>query len=188
MQLISRLLFTEESVLQHELGRGQLAFKWHKRTKQQSSASTSTKSQEISSEKDGRQKEEEEEKPSSRVADDIVAQVSGKEKDNGVASSSVAAAHQEGADSGADADGGNTVDQLAERPPVPVTPAELAELRAHLASVVATANSSSPFSKCSSYFIEPVEWMEAILLGQVEGKVRSIILSYFLKVIFENDN
>ena len=170
MQLISRLLFTEESVLQHELGRGQLAFKWHKRTKQQSSASTSTKSQ------DGRQKEEEEEKPSSRVADDIVAQVSGKEKDNGVASSSVAAAHQEGANSGADADGGNTVDQLAERPPVPVTPAELAELRVHLASVVATDNSSSPFSKCSSYFIEPVEWMEAILLGQVEGKVRNIEL------------
>ena len=29
----SRLLFTEESVLQHELGRGQLAFKWHKRSK-----------------------------------------------------------------------------------------------------------------------------------------------------------
>lgn len=172
MQLISRLLFTEESVLQHELGRGQMAFKWHKRTKQQSSASTSTKSQEISSEKDGRQKEEEEEKPSSGVADDIVAQVSGKEKDNGVASSSVAAAHQEGAD----ADGGNMVDQLAEQPPVPVTPAELAELRAHLASVVATDNSSSSFSKCSSYFIEPVEWMETILLGQVEGKVRNIEL------------
>ena len=31
--LFSRLLFTEESVLQHELGRGQLAFKWHKRSK-----------------------------------------------------------------------------------------------------------------------------------------------------------
>lgn len=53
---------------------------------------------------------------------------------------------------------------------VPVTPPELAELRAHLASVVATDScSSSP--QCSSYFIEPVEWMEAILLGHVEGKV-----------------
>ena len=31
--LFSRLLFTEESILQHELGRGQLAFKWHKRSK-----------------------------------------------------------------------------------------------------------------------------------------------------------
>lgn len=31
--VFSRLLFTEESILQHELGRGQLAFKWHKRSK-----------------------------------------------------------------------------------------------------------------------------------------------------------
>lgn len=26
---------------------------------------------------------------------------------------------------------------------------------------------------CSSYFIEPVEWMEELLLGAVEGKVRT---------------
>ena len=40
--LYSRLLFTEESVLQHELGRGQLAFKWHKRSKQPAAAASST--------------------------------------------------------------------------------------------------------------------------------------------------
>ena len=61
-------------------------------------------------------------------------------------------------------------DSVPEKTPVPVTPTELAELRAHLASVVAMGNSS--YIKCSSYFIEPVEWMEATLLGQVEGKVR----------------
>ena len=35
-------MFTEESVLQHELGRGQLAFKWHKRSKQTAAAASST--------------------------------------------------------------------------------------------------------------------------------------------------
>ena len=79
--------------------------------------------------------------------------------------------------------------------PVPVTPTELAELRAHLASVVAMGNSSS--IKCSSYFIEPVEWMEATLMGQVEGKVRgvyysvartnSLFLSLFLLLCFLAD-
>ena len=39
--LYSRLLFTEESVLQHELGRGQLAFKWHKRSKPTAAAAPS---------------------------------------------------------------------------------------------------------------------------------------------------
>ena len=56
---------------------------------------------------------------------------------------------------------------------MPVTPTELAELRAHLAAVVAMDNSSSCSASpsCSSYFIEPVEWMETMLLGHVEGKV-----------------
>ena len=39
--LFSRLLFTEESVLRHELGRGQLAFKWHKRSKPTAAAAPS---------------------------------------------------------------------------------------------------------------------------------------------------
>jgi hypothetical protein len=54
-----------------------------------------------------------------------------------------------------------------------VTPAELAELRAHLATVVAmdTTSSYSASPSCSSYFIEPVEWMETLLLRHVEGKV-----------------
>ena len=65
-------------------------------------------------------------------------------------------------------EGGSDRDQC----PVPVIPTELAKLRAQLASMVATDSSSSSSSaRCSSYFVEPVEWMEAILLGQVEGKV-----------------
>ena len=67
------------------------------------------------------------------------------------------------------------VEPIPDQPPVPVTPTELAELRAHLATVVAMDSTSySASSKCSSYFIEPVEWMETLLLGHIEGKVKVI--------------
>ena len=50
----------------------------------------------------------------------------------------------------------------------PITPNELAKVRAQVAMVM-----SQPVSdgRCSSWFIEPVEWMESSLLGTVEGKV-----------------
>ena len=58
--------------------------------------------------------------------------------------------------------------------PPPLTPTELARVRAHVASVVALGNQSTDHvsQACSSYFLEPVEWMEPALLGSVEGKVR----------------
>ena len=49
--MFSRLLFTEESVLQHELGRGQLAFKWHKRSKHPAAAASSTAAMSSSTDK-----------------------------------------------------------------------------------------------------------------------------------------
>ena len=60
--------------------------------------------------------------------------------------------------------------------PPPLTPDELARVRAQVASVVALGAqpSLSPLTPqaCSSYFVEPVEWMQPMLVGQVEGKVR----------------
>ncbi len=54
-----------------------------------------------------------------------------------------------------------------------LTPADMARVRAQVASVVALGNQSwvRVSSACSSYFIEPVEWMGDLLLGEVEGKV-----------------
>ena len=65
------------------------------------------------------------------------------------------------------------VEPVPDQLPVPVTPTELAELKARLATVVAMDTTScSASSKCSSYFIEAVEWMETLLLGHIEGKVK----------------
>ena len=74
-----------------------------------------------------------------------------------------------------DLDKRGEIDSTSNPLPVPVTSTELATLRAHLASVVAAESSSCSASpSCSSYFIEPVEWMETFLLGHVEGKVKHL--------------
>ena len=53
----------------------------------------------------------------------------------------------------------------------PLTLDELARVRAQVASLATHSSPLTP-NTCSSYFIEPVEWMEPTLLGHVEGKVR----------------
>ena len=55
--------------------------------------------------------------------------------------------------------------------PPPLTLDELARVRAQVASLATHSSPLTP-NTCSSYFIEPVEWMEPTLLGHVEGKVR----------------
>ena len=55
--------------------------------------------------------------------------------------------------------------------PPPLTLDELARVRAQVASLATHSSPLTPHT-CSSYFIEPVEWMEPTLLGHVEGKVR----------------
>ena len=170
----SRLLFTEESVLQHELGRGQLAFKWHKRSVHvptsaftQTKISESQSEQQISPNVDG-------------CHTNDVTDVSGKndnasgssnEKEMEIPTSMSPSSILPQEDEKAGTDRGEKVDHAQEQPdPVSMTPTELAELRAHLASVV-MADSCRSAMKCSSYFIEPVEWMEELILGHVEGKV-----------------
>jgi hypothetical protein len=83
------------------------------------------------------------------------------------------------------AESGKKLDPVPDHTPVPVTPTELAELRAHLATVVAmdTSSSCSASPNCSSYFIEPVEWMETLLLGHVEGKVVCMKMLYDLLIV-----
>ena len=61
---------------------------------------------------------------------------------------------------------------LSSSPPNPqYSPDDLAKVRAEVGSVVAL--SSQPSKACSSFFLEPLEWMETALLGTVEGKVSS---------------
>ena len=170
----SRLLFTEESVLQHELGRGQLAFKWHKRSVP-TSAFASTKISESQVEQqtlpniDGCHTNDVSD--SCGESSNNLCSSNDKEKEIPTIMSSSLMPCQE--DGKAGTDSGGKVDHVQEQPdPVPVTPTELAELRAHLASVVmADMYSCHSSVRCSSYFIEPVEWMEELILGDVEGKV-----------------
>ena len=49
--------------------------------------------------------------------------------------------------------------------------ADLAKLRAQLASIKLTSSSRYD-AICSSFFIEPVEWMAPLLVGHKDGKVR----------------
>ena len=161
--LFRRLLFTEESVLQHELGRGQLAFKWHKRSNRQVIQTGQQDEDKMDHAKDG-------------VSSDVEKTLSpssgeGKEMEHASTLPSSSNAHQQdGNAKGAEKEKEERSEK--DRVPVPVTPTELAQLRAHLASLVASDSSSSANAKCSSYFVEPVEWMEPSLLGHVEGKVR----------------
>ena len=38
--------------------------------------------------------------------------------------------------------------------------------------------------KCTSYFTEPVQWMEPALLGVMEGQVKGSMRFYFLDAFF----
>ena len=49
--------------------------------------------------------------------------------------------------------------------------ADLAKLRAQVASMKLTSSSRDD-AMCSSFFIEPVEWMAPLLVGHKDGKVR----------------
>lgn len=64
--------------------------------------------------------------------------------------------------------------------PPPFSPSELAKVRAQAALVIALGNQPSTLTSpaCSSYFIEPVEWMDPLLLGSTEGKVGAVLCGY----------
>ena len=192
-----RLLFTDESVLPHELGQGQAAFKWHKRSKPGESAVSprtvrpppgSGEGVEVLKQKTG---EGEEDQVAASLEDLQIQSQENTDRDchfplvaTGDISSETGNSSS-GAESGTTT-GGNTAKSPSSSPP-PLTPDELARVRAQVASVVALGAqpSLSPLTPqaCSSYFVEPVEWMQPMLLGQVEGKVswRSVCQQLRLK-------
>ena len=56
--------------------------------------------------------------------------------------------------------------------PEPLSPSEVSKVREEVASMVALGRQQVlTLPACSSFFIEPVEWMGSQLLGHMEGKV-----------------
>lgn len=185
-----RLLFTDDSLLQHELGEGQTAFPRYKRShpassppkvvKEEHPPSSPPSGSETGAEGGGRGEPEggevEPETLSSSLAtntdssitdcaagEKVISDASSKQTSEHSTSEGVPPASSQGEDSPSSA---STSSLPA------LTIADLARVRAQVASVVALGNQSSVSSACSSYFIEPVEWMGELLLGEVEGKVR----------------
>ena len=167
--LCRRLLFTDESVLQHELGEGQAAFRWNKRSKPTASSVRVMKSDEpLTAGKEEDKSTREKEDDSMAGENDTLEPSVPLDQDGCNESSTLTASDDKNPTSPTStASGASTSPTL--------TPADLARVRKQVATVVAMGNHSSPLipKACSSYFIEPVEWMETQLLGHVEGKVRT---------------
>ena len=145
----SRLLFTDDSVLPHEVGKGQSAFKWHKRSKPGSSHAdvTSTSKHKHST---------------MTNAESVCSDTTPSTDDTNTKSvEKMESTNQECPE------GAGSPHLLAH---TDITPEGLAKLRAQVATVTSLSGPSSSDS-CSSYFVEPMEWMESTLLGRVEGKV-----------------
>lgn len=128
--------------MQHELGKGQSAFKWHKRSKPETFSLQDQPSDHL-------------------VADEV---------------DSPEESEQQGGETFTEdftMDDSSSVNSSS--PTSKYSPDDLAKVRAEVTSVVALSNqptSSHPSKTCSSFFLEPLEWMEPALLGTVEGKVR----------------
>ena len=73
---------------------------------------------------------------------------------------------------------GSLLNEQDSPPHTDVTPEGLAKVRAQVATVMSLSRPSTSDS-CSSYFVEPMEWMESALLGRVEGKVNNEVIIFF---------
>lgn len=212
-----RLLFTNESLLPHELGQGQAAFWRHKHSKPVEDSSTSRSVKDFSrGESEGDEEVEQKGSKDDRKGSKEVQQRSGEgegvvpksgegegvepksggegegveprsggegeesyvepslknlSQENSDLSSSVANEHISSEPSNHITTAERTVKGGSPTSPPPLTLDELARVRAQVASLATHSSPLTPHT-CSSYFIEPVEWMEPTLLGHVEGKVR----------------
>ena len=186
-----RLLFTNESLLPHELGQGQAAFGRHKHSKPVEDSSTSRSVKDFSrgvGEGEGvelRSGEGEGVEPrNSGEGEGVELRGAGKgeesyvepslknlSQENSDFSSSVANEHISSEHSNQVTAAERTMKGGSPTSPPPLTLDELARVRAQVASLATHSSPLTPHT-CSSYFIEPVEWMEPTLLGHVEGKVR----------------
>ena len=173
-------------MLQHELGQGQTAFKWHKRSRDNASqvvvsaASTEGPTTGVSSTVDPQPETDSgpEAQQESREGDNRERTTSSNQPKSLSTSVDDTTLEAQDAPLVQALSSMNTADSPSSSPtpdtPPTLTPDELAKVRAQVASVVALGNQPSPLISpaCSSYFIEPMEWMGETLLGQVEGKVR----------------
>ena len=223
-----RLLFTNESLLPHELGQGQAAFWRHKHSKPVEDSSTSRSVKDFSrGESEGDEEVEQKGSKDDRKGSKEAQQRSGEgegvepksggegegvepksgegegvepksggegegveprsggegeksyvepslknlSQENSDLSSSVANEHISSEPSNHVTAAERTVKGGSPTSPPPLTLDELARVRAQVASLTTHSSPLTP-NTCSSYFIEPVEWMEPTLLGHVEGKVR----------------
>ena len=207
-----RLLFTNESLLPHELGQGQAAFGRHKHSKPVEDSSTSRSVKDFSrgvGEGEGvelRSGEGEGVEPrnsgegegvelrggegegmeprNSGEGEGVELRGAGKgeesyvepslknlSQENSDLSSSVANEHISSEHSNQVTAAERTMKGGSPTSPPPLTLDELTRVRAQVASLATHSSPLTPHT-CSSYFIEPVEWMEPTLLGHVEGKVR----------------
>lgn len=215
-----RLLFTGESVLQHELGGGQTAFKWHKRSRQHPPPPTygpgPVADHTVAASRDSKARSTAEKTVGERgegsldgfgaaetALADLTLEGGGRATvsvDTGTApvssedhSQSKQTSQNQETDGSKEQEGlvtlpvqepeaplvhPGTSPPLTPTTPPLLTPTELAKVRAQVASVVALGKESTAgvSQACSSYFIEPVEWMESALLGSVEGKVRAVVV------------
>ena len=222
-----RLLFTNESLLPHELGQGHAAFGRHKHSKPVEDSSTSRSVKDFShgvgeGDEEVEQKGSKDDRKGSEVQQRSGVESEGVElrsgdegegvelrsgegegmelrsgegegvelrgagkgeesyvepslknlsQENSDLSSSVANEHISSEHSNQVTAAERTMKGGSPTSPPPLTLDELARVRAHVASLATHSSPLTPHT-CSSYFIEPVEWMEPTLLGHVEGKVR----------------
>ena len=186
MLVFRRLLFTDESLLPHKIGQGQAAFRRHKR----SLDSSTSKSVKHFSGGEGEGGEGVEQRSGGEgEGGEGVEQRDGGEGEGGEVEASLRTLSQE--NTGSSGPSSSVADEhISSEPsnqvtaakgtvkggsptsPPPLTPDELARVRAQVASLATHSSPLTPHT-CSSYFIEPVQWMEPTLLGHVEGKVRA---------------
>lgn len=201
MLVFRRLLFTDESLLPHELGQGQTAFRRHKRSLD-SSTSKSVKhfsggedeegeevEQRDGGEGEGGEGMEQRSGEGEGEGGNGVDQRGGGEGEGGEVDASLRTLSQENTGSGGPSSfvanehissepsnqetaAEGTVKGGSPTSPHLLTSDELARVRAQVASLATHSSPLTPHT-CSSYFIEPVQWMEPTLLGHVEGKVRA---------------
>ena len=185
MLVFRRLLFTDESLLPHELGQGQAAFRRHK-CSLDSSTSKSVKHFSGGEDEEGEGVEQRdggegeggegvEQRSGEGEGGEVDASLRTLSQENtgsGGPSSFVANEHISSEPSNQETAAEGTVKGGSPTSPHPLTSDELARVRAQVASLATHSSPLTPHT-CSSYFIEPVQWMEPTLLGHVEGKVRA---------------
>ena len=145
---LRRLLFTSDNVIQHELGRGETAFKWHKQAKQAPQSHTHIPNE--------HNRTVMEDKPSPEQPSSSVKNFTDK---NSVSSDKDLACSVENR-------------ETAVAGIVPRASSEQVRMREMLAGLMSSDHKQKDsYPECSSVFTEVMEWFGQSILGNNEGKV-----------------